>query len=238
MGKSFFITGTGTDIGKTIATGFLYFALNKLGIKTTVFKPFQTGLIEQTQIYPDLGWYESVLGLKNTGCFVFEPETSPHLAIKIQQSEVNIETALQRKEELEQTNDLVLIEGAGGLAVPLIEKQDSFYMTKDFIQAANIPAVLVSLSGLGSIHNVLTTNLYAKTYGIPVHSLIFNKFDEESIIHRDNFETIQKMIDLPAFTIPEMKNVKQDLEDYVDICMASELFRNKMKGVFCNVSIH
>ncbi|HWI48861.1 MAG TPA: dethiobiotin synthase [Rummeliibacillus sp.] len=232
MGKSFFITGTGTDIGKTIATGFLYFTLNKLGIKTTVFKPFQTGLIEQTQTYPDLEWYESVLGVKNTGCFVFEPETSPHLAIKIQPKEVNIEAALQRKEELEQTNDLVLIEGAGGLAVPLIEQKDSFYMTKDFIKELNIPAVLVSLSGLGSIHNVLTTNLYAQTYGIPIHSVIFNKFDKDSVIQQDNIHTIEKIVKLSTFTIPEFKSVKQDLEEYAEKCIKSELFEEKMKEVF------
>jgi len=236
MGKSFFITGTGTDIGKTIATGFLYFTLNKLGIRTTVFKPFQTGLIEQTQTYPDLSWYESVLGVKNTGCYVLEPETSPHLAIKMQQAEVDIEAVLQRKEELEQTNDVVLIEGAGGIAVPLIEQESSFSMTKDLIQAADIPAVLVSLSGLGSIHNVLTTNLYAEYYGIPIHSFIFNKFDEESMIHQDNINTIQKMINLPTFTIPEFKNVKRDLEEYVENCMKSELFRKEMKEVFYNGS--
>ncbi|WP_102693794.1 dethiobiotin synthase [Rummeliibacillus pycnus] len=236
MGKSFFITGTGTDIGKTIATGFLYFTLNKLGIKTTVFKPFQTGLIEQTQTYPDLGWYESVLGVKNTGCYVLEPETSPHLAIKIQQAKVDIEAVLQRKAELEQTNDVVLIEGAGGLAVPLIEQEDSFYMTKDLIQDANIPAILVSLSGLGSIHNVVTTNLYAEYYQIPVHAFIFNKYDEENMIHHDNIDTIQKMINLPTFTIPQLKNVKRDLEEYVENCMKSELFRKEMKEVFLNES--
>ena len=237
MGKSFFITGTGTDIGKTIATGFLYFTLNKLGIKTTVFKPFQTGLIEQTQTYPDLEWYESVLGVKNTGCFVFEPETSPHLAIKIQPKEVNIEAALQRKEELEQTNDLVLIEGAGGLAVPLIEQKDSFYMTKDFIKELNIPAVLVSLSGLGSIHNVITTNLYAQTYDIPIHSVIFNKFDKDNIIQQDNIHTIKKMLKLPAFTIPDFKNVKEELEKYSEKCIESELFVEKLKGVFLDGTI-
>lgn len=237
MGKSFFITGTGTDIGKTISTGFLYFALNKLGIKTTVFKPFQTGLIEQTQTYPDLSWYESVMGVKNAGFYVFEPETSPHLAIKIQQAKVNIDAVLQRKQELEQEYDLVLIEGAGGLAVPLIEQEDSFYMTKDFIKDAGIPAILVSLSGLGSIHNALTTYLYAQTHKIPVQSIIFNKFEKQNAIHQDNIHTIEKILNLPTFVIPPLKDVKQDLVDYTENCIKSEVFKKNLEEVFLHAAI-
>jgi len=237
VGKSFFITGTGTDIGKTISTGFLYFVLNKLGIKTTVFKPFQTGLIEQTQTYPDLSWYESVMGVKDAGYYVFKPETSPHLAIKIQQAEVDVAAVLRRKEELEQENDIVLIEGAGGLAVPLIERKDGFYMTKDFIQAASVPAILVSLSGLGSIHNVLTTYLYAQIHGISIRSFIFNKFENDSAIHQDNIHTIEKMIALPNFTLPSFKNVEQDLDDYAKHCIRAASFKEKIGEVFLRDTI-
>ncbi|MFD3447251.1 dethiobiotin synthase [Microbacteriaceae bacterium 4G12] len=232
MGKSFFITGTGTDIGKTISTGFLYFSLNKLGLKTTVFKPFQTGLIEQTQTYPDLDWFSSVIGVENAGFYTFAPETSPHLAIKLQGAEVNVAAVLQRLKELEQTNDIVLVEGAGGLAVPLIEQDDDFYMTKDFIIEANIPAILVSQSGLGAIHDALTTNEYAKHYGIPIQSLIFNTYEEMNTIHQNNIETIQRIVQLPCFTIPFFKDVKNELEHYADSCIQSESFQKQLKEVF------
>jgi dethiobiotin synthetase len=234
LGKSFFITGTGTDVGKTIATGFLYFTLNKLGFKTTVFKPFQTGLIEQTQTYPDLDWFSSVIGVENAGFYTFEPETSPHLAAKLLGAEVNINAALKRLKELEHTNDIVLVEGAGGLAVPLIEREDDFYMTKDFIKDANIPAILVSLSGLGAIHNVLTTNEYARLYGISFQSIIFNTFDEANTIHQDNFETIQRIVSLPAITIPFFHDVKNQIETYIETCIRSEGFTKLIKEVFLN----
>ncbi|CRK81207.1 dethiobiotin synthase [Neobacillus massiliamazoniensis] len=232
MGKSFFITGTGTDIGKTISTGFLYFSLNKLGLSTTVFKPFQTGLIEQTQTYPDLDWFSSVIGVENAGFYTFEPETSPHLAAKLQGAEVNIEAVLQRLKELEQAHDVVLVEGAGGLAVPLIEREDDFYMTKDFIKDANIPAILVSPSGLGSIHDVLTTNEYAQHYGISIQSLIFNRYEEKNAIHQNNIETIQRIVQLPAFTIPFFKDVKNEIERFSESCIQSESFEKQIKEVF------
>ncbi|MBA9026156.1 dethiobiotin synthase [Peribacillus huizhouensis] len=232
MGKSFFITGTGTDIGKTIATGFLYFTLNKLGLKTTVFKPFQTGLIEQTQTYPDLDWFSSVIGVSNAGFYALEPEASPHLAIKLQGAKVNIEAVLHRLKELEQTNDIVLVEGAGGLAVPLIEREDDFYMTKDFIKEANMPAILVSPSGLGSIHDVLTTNQYANHYDIPIQLLFFNRFEETNPIHLDNIETIKRIVQLPALAIPFFEDLKNELERYSESCIQSESFKKQIKEVF------
>ncbi len=232
MGQSFFITGTGTDIGKTITTGFLYYSLNKLGLKTTVFKPFQTGLIEETQTYPDLDWFQSVIGVSNAGFYALEPETSPHLAIKLQSAKVNIEAVLQRLKELEQANDIVLVEGAGGLAVPLIEREDDFYMTKDFIKDANMPTILVSPSGLGSIHDVLTTNQYANHYEIPIQLLLFNRFEETNIIHLDNVETLKRIVQLPALAIPFFEDVKNELERYCESCIQSESFKKQIKEVF------
>ncbi|NRD79849.1 dethiobiotin synthase [Bacillus sp. BRMEA1] len=236
MGKSFFITGTGTDVGKTISTGFLFFTLNKLGFKTTVFKPFQTGIIEQTQTYPDLDWYSSVIGVEHAGFFTFEPETSPHLAAKLLHAEVNMNDALKRLKELERTNDIVLVEGAGGLAVPLIEREDDFYMTKDFIKNAEIPAIIVSPSKLGAIHNVLTTYEYALQYGISIQSIIFNSFDETNIIHQDNRETIQRIVPLPTISIPFFHDVKTQLEPYVENCIQSERFTKLIMEVFLHAT--
>ncbi|KMY51381.1 dethiobiotin synthase [Peribacillus loiseleuriae] len=232
MGRSFFITGTGTDIGKTITTGFLFYSLNRLGLKTTVFKPFQTGLIEETQTYPDLDWFQSILGVGNAGCYALEPETSPHLAIKLQGAKVNIEAVLQRLKELEQANDIVLVEGAGGLAVPLIEREDDFYMTKDFIKDANMPTILVSASGLGSIHDVLTTNQYANHHEIPIQLLFFNRFEETNIIHLDNVETLKRIVQLPALAIPFFEDVKNELESYCESCIQSEAFKKQIQEVF------
>lgn len=234
MGKSIFITGTGTEIGKTISTGFLFFALNKLGIKTTVFKPFQTGLIKETNTYPDLDWFSTVTGIKNAGFYTFEAETSPHLAIKLQGGamDVDIESILHKMKDLEKENDIVLVEGAGGLAVPLIERENDFYMTKDFINEANIPAILVSRSGLGSIHDVLTTNEYAEQYNVPIKSIIFNSFEETNIIHQDNLNTLQQIVQLPIFTLPFLENVKDELEDHSVRCIESKTFKQQLEEVF------
>ena len=123
MGQAYFITGTGTDIGKTVVTGFLYKVLKKLDIQTTILKPFQTGYSEDLQGYPDIKWFQTELGVDDTGVYQLEPETSPHLAIRLTNQKIDEQIVLDRIQELKREFDVVLVEGAGGLAVPLFEKK-------------------------------------------------------------------------------------------------------------------
>ncbi len=143
MGQAYFITGTGTDIGKTIVTSALYLSLQTLGKTVTIFKPFQTGINEENNTYPDISWFEQELGVKESG-FTLEPETSPHLAIKLTGSLIDEKKVVERVHELEEMYDIVLVEGAGGLAVPLIERTEGFYMTADFIRDCGMPVLFVS----------------------------------------------------------------------------------------------
>ena len=86
-------------------------------------------------------------------------------------------------------------------------------MTKDLIIDACMPIVLVSTSGLGAIHHALTTFVYAKTYELDVKSLIFNRFDQENMIHQDNVQTIEKLLHLSSLaTLPEFPAVETDLD--------------------------
>jgi dethiobiotin synthetase len=233
MGKAYFITGTGTEIGKTIATSVLYLSLKAAGKTVSIFKPFQTGLLKETNTYPDISWYETELGLKDTGFYMLEPETSPHLAVKMTGTKVDVEKVIDRIHELEQQYDIVLVEGAGGLAVPLVERTNEFYMTRHLIKESHLPVILVSPSGLGSIHNAFTTYSYAKIYHLDVKTILFNFFSESDPIHRDNIETIQKLTGLEPFVcIPTFSNVKKDLKDYVSCMMKNNFFQKKLKEVF------
>lgn len=238
MGQAYFITGTGTDIGKTVITGFLYKVLKKLGVKTTILKPFQTGYREELQGYPDIKWFQTELGVDDTGVYQLEPETSPHLAVRLTNKQINEQMILDRIQALEKEFDVVLVEGAGGLAVPLFEKGTEYYMTKDLIVEACMPTILVSTSGLGAIHHVLTTFLYAKMHQVDVKSLIFNRFDHENLIHQDNVQTIEKMLHVPALaTLPEFSSVEKDLDHYIDLMIKDKRFVKEIQEVF-DCAIH
>ncbi|KYD29453.1 dethiobiotin synthase [Parageobacillus toebii] len=209
MGKAIFITGTGTEIGKTVATSFLAFVFQKMGLNTKIFKPIQTGLAEDGVSFADQYWYEKVVGLaQSEGLYYMEPAVSPHLAATLTNTTIDPALIVEKIEQWKRQYDIVLVEGAGGLAVPLIEKEQGFYMTNDLIREYNIPIIIVSLAGLGAIHHTVTTVSYAQQQGIRILGLIFNQFNAESIIHVNNIETIKKMLDLPVIaTLPSLAKV-------------------------------
>ncbi|MBA2871440.1 dethiobiotin synthetase [Anoxybacillus calidus] len=215
MGKAIFITGTGTEIGKTIVTSFLSLALQELGMKTKIFKPIQTGLAEESSSFADQYWYETVLEEEtgSTGLYYMEPAVSPHLASQL--THTTIEPKLIKNKILEFKNqyDVVLVEGAGGLAVPLIENDHDFYMTKDLIQECELPTIIVSVAGLGAIHHTVTTVSYAEKHNIDIIGLIFNHFDQNNMIHVDNVRTIQKMLNLPI--LAKLSTLEQPSKDHL-----------------------
>jgi len=213
------MTGTGTEIGKTVVTSLIALALERLGVSVNVFKPIQTGLAEDEVSFAEQYWYERVAQLAATeGMYYMEPAMSPHLAAKLTGTSIEPERVAERLEWLKQHYDVVLVEGAGGLAVPWCEHGGRWYMTSDFVRDYELPAILVSLSGLGAIHHAVTTAAYAKMQGIHVLGLVFNQFDEREVIHRNNVETITSMLKLPALGIvPSFSAVtRETLESFAE----------------------
>jgi dethiobiotin synthetase len=234
MGKAIFITGTGTEIGKTIVTSFLYLALQEMGVKTKIFKPIQTGLVEESDSFADQYWFEEVIGEEkgSTGMYYMEPAVSPHLASAITNTLIEPNDIKNKILELKNQYDVVLVEGAGGLAVPLIENSFGFYMTKDFIQECQLPTIIVSLAGLGAIHHTLTTVTYAEKHNIDILGLIFNHFDQNNMIHVDNVRTIHKMLNLPIITkLPTMASLSKDsLIQLAKTFLSNQEFKNVLLG--------
>ncbi|OQP07492.1 dethiobiotin synthase [Geobacillus sp. 46C-IIa] len=217
MEKAIFMTGTGTEIGKSVVTSIFALALERLGVSVNVFKPVQTGLAEDGESFAEQYWYEQISKLTSVeGLYYMKPAVSPHLAAKLTGTSIEPERIAEQLERLKQRYDVVLVEGAGGLAVPWCERGGRWYMTSDFVRDYELPAILVSLSGLGAIHHAVTTAAYAETQGVRVLGLVFNQFDEREVIHRNNVETITAMLRLPAFaTVPPFPAVtREELEAF------------------------
>ncbi|AMX82395.1 ATP-dependent dethiobiotin synthetase BioD [Geobacillus subterraneus] len=217
MGTALFITGTGTEIGKSVVTSLIVLALERLGCSTCVFKPVQTGMADDGISFAEQHWYQQVVQLSHfEGMYRMEPAMSPHLAAALTGTSIEPERIAERLASLRQRYDVVLVEGAGGLAVPWCERGGRWYMTCDFVRDYELPVILVSLSGLGAIHHAVTTATYAETQGVRVLGLVFNQFDEREVIHRNNIETITAMLKLPAFaTVPPFSAVtREELEAF------------------------
>jgi dethiobiotin synthetase len=159
--NKFFITGIGTDVGKTVCSAIITKALN-----ADYWKPIQAGDLENS----DSIKVKNLLGTGYAGkihkeAFKLTQPMSPHAAAKIDGLDINI---LDIK--LPETNNSLIVEGAGGLLVPI----NSTQTVADLIYHLNIPTIVVSRNYLGSINHTLLTVEALKNRSIPIAGILFN----------------------------------------------------------------
>lgn len=175
--STLFVTGIGTDVGKTIATGWLASEMLKSGFNVITQKMIQTGNQDMSE---DILRHREIMGIPLqtadkihlTAPIIFSYPASPHLAAEIDKSEVDLSIVDTATESLQNIYDHVLIEGAGGLMVPLKGE----YLTADYLRERQIPTIVVINGQLGSINHVLLTLHAIKTYNIPLFGVIYNPF--------------------------------------------------------------
>lgn len=210
-----FITSTNTDIGKTYVTKETFKLLQNKGYKVCIFKPFQTEEIEQGK-YPDLEVFlnECNLEYQDTSLYTFKDPVSPHLAFKRETNKKLDKYKLRERINMLDLNfDFVLIEGAGGIAVPIYEENQNFYMTTDLIRETSDFIVSVLPSKLGSINDALTHQNYIDDHNLPHNLLVMNNYGD-SPIERDNKETIEKIIKKKIYTFKENGNFNDFSDEY------------------------
>jgi dethiobiotin synthetase len=187
--KPLFVTGIGTGIGKTIVSAVL---VEKL--KADYWKPIQSGDLDNSDTL-------KVKSLVTNTVSVFHPEAyrlsqpySPHKSAAIDGITIDIE-----KITLPDTNNTLIIEGAGGLMVPL---NDRFLMI-DLIRQLNAEVVLVSQNYLGSINHTLLSVYALKQYQIPVKGIIFNGLPD---IYSETFIRNYSKLNIIGH-VPQFENV-------------------------------
>lgn len=214
-----FITGTDTGIGKTFVTAYLIGMLQRSGIKAVPYKPIQSGgrLEGGCLVSEDIEEYRQAANLpyqQDDLCtYCLEEPLSPHLAAQISGTKIDKDRLVNQYLKLQKENDIVIVEGAGGLAVPLAENEDGIYLTKDLIKELNIPVLIVTHPALGTINHSLLTAEYAKKNGIAVLGFIINNMSqEESLMEQDNVRMIEILSGVPVIgKIPYSKGKYESL---------------------------
>ena len=184
----YFISGIDTGIGKTYTTGYLAKLWNEQGQKTITQKLIQTGNvdisedIEQHREIMGMGWFPEDQS-KLTMPEIFTYPASPHLATQIDGREIDFQKIADATQQLTEKYDLVLLEGAGGLMVPLT----SDLLTIDYIAEKKFPVILVSSGRLGSINHTLLSLEALKIRGLELYALAYNLNDEsqDALISQD-----------------------------------------------------
>ena len=209
MKQTIFISGIGTNVGKSYATGWLANKLREEGKKVITFKMIQTG---NNGLSEDIEVHRKVMGLPilpedkdgTTNPIILSYPASPHLAAKIDKETIDLSKIEEAEERLFRNYDTILMEGAGGLMVPITEK----YFTIDYISDRQLPAVLVTNGQLGSINHTLLSLEAIKSRHIRLPYVIYNPtFDEDKVIAE---ETNRYLKDYMAQEFPETEYCVMD----------------------------
>lgn len=191
-----FITGIGTDVGKSVATGWLAREMKNAGLNVITQKMIQTGNREMSEdvlkhreiMNMDL---QTVDRLHITAPIIYSYPASPHLAAVIDGLETDLSVIDSATDALTKLFSHLLIEGAGGLMVPI----KGFYLTADYLKERQIPTIVVINGQLGSINHALLTLNAIKTYNIPLFGVIYNPFfDKDRIICADTRKYLKEWL--------------------------------------------
>ncbi|VEG90107.1 dethiobiotin synthase [Legionella spiritensis] len=202
--KRFFITGTDTDCGKTYATCSLLDTLNQRQNKAIGLKPVATGCVEQNgQLYSEdalLIQENNLNQTLNINKWSFKPPVSPHIAAKEAGTLITTGDIIRFcNSEPFQNNDIMLIEGAGGLLVPFNEEETWI----DFLRQTAIPVIVVVGMRLGCINHALMTAEVLRANQIECAGWIANCLDKNMLYLKENLSIITTKMNMPRLaTIP------------------------------------
>ena len=184
-----FISGIDTDIGKTYATGMIAKALVQQGVKVITQKLVQTGVAINLDsgvigIADDIIVHRQLMGIPLQPCDIdgttcpyrYEKPASPHLSARLSNDILNPDVITDATKSLQADYEVVILEGAGGLLVPITDQ----LLTLDYIAEQGYPIILVTSGRLGSINHTLLSLEAIKSRGLEVHSVIYNHIHDNS----------------------------------------------------------
>jgi dethiobiotin synthetase len=216
--EGIFVTGTGTEVGKTVVAAVIARSLAEEGKRVAVFKPAVTGLDESPADGPktgDIGPISahrpdhvvlrdaagSAQSDEEIAPYRYGPPTSPHLAAQMAGEEIEPDKLLTAARSAAASADLLVCEGVGGLLVPLAPG----YLIRDFAADLGLPLVVAACPGLGTINHTLLTVEAARAAGLTVAAVVLTPWpDEPSTIEKSNRETISALGDAPLETLPRL----------------------------------
>lgn len=223
MSRGIFITGTDTGVGKTVVTAGILRWLRQQGVDAVPMKPVQTGATRQGRrlIAPDLEFCLAASGIKPAAGeaelmlpYAYEPACSPHLAGRLANNYPELAKITSCAEKLLRKHRAIVVEGAGGIMVPLNE----IVTMLDLMKALAYPVVLVARFGLGTINHALLSIQALQASGLNLLGVVFNHTEpprkENQFIEADNPETIARFGNVTVLgKLRYFKNLSPERED-------------------------
>jgi dethiobiotin synthetase len=212
--RGLLVTGTGTEIGKTVVAAVIANTARRAEARVAVFKPAISGLVdyplapETWRSAPELPDHAllrlaagSAQGDDDIAPYRYGPPVSPHLAAELAGERIDPDLLRGSALAATQDADLLVCEGVGGFLVPLTAD----YLVRDLARDLALPVVIVGAPALGTINHTLLTVESVRAAGLEVASVVLNRWPAEpSTMERSNLETIELLGGVPVETLPEL----------------------------------
>jgi dethiobiotin synthetase len=207
-----FVTGTDTGVGKTVLAAAVLAALRARGVAVTALKPVITGLDEP----PDPDWPpDHVLLARAAGVRPEEvaivgygPPVSPHLAARLSGRTLDVEALVAAVRAARGSAHTLVVEGVGGLLVPLAEGCD----VRAFARELGLPLLIAARPGLGTINHTLLTLEAARHVGLEILAVVLTPWPSSpGTIERSNLETISRLGEVHVSTLPHLARADPEL---------------------------
>jgi len=218
--KGVFITGTGTDVGKTFVTALLVKKFRDSGIDAFYYKAALSG----ASLNPDQGpasdeqYVKTVASLPETHetlvSYVYQEAVSPHLAARKEGNPLELSKVISDYELLKSKHDFIFVEGSGGIICPIRYDSQKIFL-EDIIKALDLEIIIVSNALLGSINATVLTVEYARSKGIGILGIILNQY-QGSEMEQDNYKMIQEITGVSILaTVPfNAKEIELNIEGF------------------------
>ena len=198
MGKALFVTGPGTDIGKTYVTGLIVKCLRDAGFAAGYYKAALSGAevaADGTLLPGDALHVARVAELDAadvTVSYVYRDAVSPHLAAQIEHRPMDFAKVAQDYRRAKERTDYLTVEGSGGIICPLRWDGDEHVVLDDLAVRLGLAALVVADAGLGTINAAVLTAEHLRARGIPLRGFIFNNW-QGGLMQEDNVRMVEEI---------------------------------------------
>ena len=210
INKGLFIIGTDTGVGKTVIAGGMARVLKESGYNVGVMKPMESGLGNKKETETDTHFLMTMAQVSDArddvNPYRFQGALAPGVAAAREGVEPSFDVIREKFEILSKRHEVMLVEGAGGLIVPLTSCQTHL----ELIQLFDLPVLIVGRLGLGTINHTMLTVHCLKSLGIEVSGMILKQMTPQiTVADETNPQVIQSMTEVPLWgTFPYLKNPK------------------------------
>ena len=224
MSKALFVTGTGTDTGKTYITGLIVKKLQEAQKNPAYYKAAMSGNDRRpdgTLIPGDALEVQTMSGIDQSltsMCpYVYEHAYSPHLASRLEGNPVVMDVVTHGFADVTAVYDYVTVEGSGGILCPICFDEARIQL-EDVVKELHLSSILIADAGLGTINSVVLTAEYMKTHGLPLKGIIFNHYHPGDVMEDDNIFMCEHMTGLP--TLAKVQDGDTELDMNIDALCA------------------